>query len=97
MSDPYRYYKREALIGQGMFGEVYLARDRRSNRVVAIKKIRVGENRLRDGLDFTALREIKYLAELRHDNVLELIEMFEHKKNLFMVLQLMVCVLFPLC
>lgn len=35
---------------------------------VAIKKIKVGE--MKDGLDMTALREVKFLQELRHPNII---------------------------
>lgn len=37
--------------------------------IVAIKKIKVGE--MRDGLDMTALREVKFLQELHHPNIIE--------------------------
>jgi hypothetical protein len=33
-----------------------------------LKKVRVGESRMRDGVHFTALREIKFLGELQHTN-----------------------------
>ena len=33
----------------------------------------------------TALREIKFLKELRHPNVVELMDVFPHKKNLLLV------------
>lgn len=37
--------------------------------VVAIKKIKAGE--MKDGLDITALREVKFLQELKHPNIIE--------------------------
>lgn len=42
--------------------------------MVAIKKIKVGQ--FKDGLDMSAIREIKFLNELRHENVIELIDVF---------------------
>lgn len=36
---------------------------------VAIKKIKAGE--MKDGLDMTALREVKFLQELKHPNIIE--------------------------
>jgi cyclin-dependent kinase 7 len=36
---------------------------------VAIKKIKVGQ--FKDGLDMSAIREVKYLRELSHPNVIE--------------------------
>lgn len=35
---------------------------------VAIKKIKVGK--MKDGLDMTALREVKFLQELHHPNII---------------------------
>lgn len=77
-----RYYfrlrfKRELLqkitkIGQGTFGEVHKARDKRNNRVVALKKI-LTENE-KEGFPITALREVKQLRSIRHENVIDLIE-----------------------
>ena len=36
---------------------------------MAIKKIKVGQ--FKDGLDMSAIREVKYLRELKHENVIE--------------------------
>jgi hypothetical protein len=41
-------------------------------RRVAIKKIKVGQ--FKDGLDMSAIREVKYLRELSHPNVIEVRE-----------------------
>lgn len=35
---------------------------------MAIKKIKVGQ--FKDGLDMSAVREVKYLRELQHENVI---------------------------
>jgi cyclin-dependent kinase 7 len=43
--------------------------EKSSGRKVAIKKIKMGQ--FKDGLDLTAIREVKYLQELRHPNVIE--------------------------
>jgi hypothetical protein len=40
-----------------------------TGRRVAIKKIKVGQ--FKDGLDMSAIREVKYLRELHHSNVIE--------------------------
>jgi cyclin-dependent kinase 7 len=40
-----------------------------TGRKVAIKKIKVGQ--FKDGLDMSAIREVKYLRELKHQNVIE--------------------------
>ena len=53
-----------AKIGQGTFGEVWKARCIQSNRIVALKKVLM-ENE-REGFPITALREIKILQQLRN-------------------------------
>jgi len=57
-------YKGMAKIGQGTFGEVWKARCIQSNRIVALKKVLM-ENE-REGFPITALREIKILQQLRN-------------------------------
>jgi len=44
-------------------------REATTGRKVAIKKIKVGL--FKDGLDMSAIREVKYLRELKHQNVIE--------------------------
>jgi cyclin-dependent kinase 7 len=46
-----------------------LAEEVATGKRVAIKKIKVRQRK--DGLDVSALREIKALQELRHPNILE--------------------------
>ena len=43
-------------------------RELATGRKVAIKKIKVGQ--FKDGLDMSAVREVKYLKELKHQNVI---------------------------
>ncbi|KAK9314355.1 kinase-like domain-containing protein [Lipomyces starkeyi] len=67
-------YIKERKVGEGTYAVVYLGRQLSTSRVVAIKKIKVGQ--FKDGLDMSAIREIKFLGELRHENVIELIDVF---------------------
>jgi cyclin-dependent kinase 7 len=67
--------------------------------LVAIKKIKTGE--MKDGLDMTALREVKFLQELHHPNIiavgsihlldgladLKLLDVFSVKQNINLVLE----------
>lgn len=46
-----------------------LGREAGTNRKIAIKKIKVGQ--FKDGLDMSAIREVKFLRELKHKNVIE--------------------------
>ncbi|PWY85654.1 Pkinase-domain-containing protein [Aspergillus sclerotioniger CBS 115572] len=60
-------------LGEGTFGEVYKARSKKDNTVVALKKILMHNER--DGFPITALREVKLLKMLSHTNILHLREM----------------------
>ncbi|PNY08506.1 cyclin-dependent kinase [Trifolium pratense] len=58
-----------------------------TGQTVAIKKIRIGKQK--EGVNFTALREIKLLKELKDPNIIELIDCFPHKGNLHLVFEFM--------
>lgn len=60
-------------VGEGTFGKVYKARNTVNNVHVALKRIRMESEK--DGFPVTAMREIKLLQSLRHDNVVRLYEM----------------------
>ncbi|WCJ42031.1 Cyclin-dependent kinase D-1 [Euphorbia peplus] len=81
-----RYLKRE-ILGEGTYGVVYKAIDTQTGQVVAIKKIRIGKQK--EGVNFTALREIKLLKELHDPNIIELVDAFPHKGNLHLVFEFM--------
>ncbi|EIW67721.1 hypothetical protein TREMEDRAFT_33381 [Tremella mesenterica DSM 1558] len=72
-------------IGEGTFANVYKGTEKATGRKVAIKKIKVGE--MKDGLDMTALREVKFLQELRHPNIIALLDVFSVKQNINLVLE----------
>jgi Serine/threonine protein kinase len=54
-------------IGEGTYGVVYKARDRRDDAVVALKRIRLDQEE--EGVPSTAIREISLLKELKHENI----------------------------
>ncbi|CAD5235055.1 unnamed protein product [Bursaphelenchus xylophilus] len=77
-------------LGEGQFANVYLAKDLETGEYVAIKKIKLGgREEARDGVNRTALREIKLLQELRHDNIITLRNVFSRKNNIQLVFDFM--------
>jgi hypothetical protein len=60
-------------VGEGTFGKVYKAKNTATGKFVALKRIRMESER--DGFPVTAMREIKLLQSLRHENVVRLYEM----------------------
>lgn len=57
---------------------------------MAVKKIKIGSREeARDGINRTALREIKLLHELQHENVIGLLDVFGHKSNVSLVFDFM--------
>ncbi|TFY82721.1 hypothetical protein EWM64_g1293 [Hericium alpestre] len=74
-------------VGEGTFGKVYKARNAVNGLHVALKRIRMETER--DGFPVTAMREIKLLQSLRHDNVVQLYEMMVSNGSVFMVFEYM--------
>ena len=72
-------YEKLAKIGEGTFGEVYKARERTKNHVVALKKVRMDNEK--EGFPMTALREIRILQQLKHVNVMKLEEICRSKAS----------------
>jgi len=80
-----RKYSKETKVGEGTYAVVYLGHEHATGRKVAIKKIKVGQ--FKDGLDMSAIREIKFLRELRHPNIIHMLDVFSNKSNLNLVLE----------
>ncbi|XP_048478356.1 cyclin-dependent kinase 12 isoform X1 [Plutella xylostella] len=66
-------------IGEGTYGQVYKARDKNTNQLVALKKVRL-ENE-KEGFPITAVREIKILRQLNHKNIVNLREIVTDKQD----------------
>ncbi|CAG0916189.1 unnamed protein product [Notodromas monacha] len=74
-------YEKLAKIGQGTFGEVFKAKNKQTKLTVALKKVLM-ENE-KEGFPITALRELKILQLLDHENVVNLIEICRTKATQF--------------
>ncbi|KAH7980727.1 hypothetical protein HPB49_018555 [Dermacentor silvarum] len=74
-------------IGEGTYGVVYKARDRATGRYIALKKIRLDSEV--EGVPSTAIREIALLKELRHPNIVRLLDVVPHDQKLYLVFEYM--------
>lgn len=61
-------------LGSGTWGVVHRAKQKETGRIVAIKKIK--SDKPEEGVNFTAVREIKLLREFKHENIIELVDCF---------------------
>ena len=80
-----RHYKKDSRVGEGTYAVVFLGKQLRTSRDVAIKEIKTGL--FKDGLDMSAIREVNYLQEMKHNNVIELVDVFLSNNNLNLVLE----------
>jgi len=60
-------YEKLNQIEEGSYGVVFRARDKQTGDIVALKKLKLGEEK--NGFPITALREIYALMSCRHENV----------------------------
>ncbi|KNC51872.1 CMGC/CDK/CDK7 protein kinase [Thecamonas trahens ATCC 50062] len=77
-------YDKLSEAGKGQYGVVYRARRKEDGKTVAIKRINQGD--AREGVNFSAVREIRLLQELRHPHVVSLQEVFVHRGGIHLVM-----------
>jgi len=70
----FKLWKRGQKLGEGTFGEVYVATHEKTGEVAALKKIKL-ECEV-EGVPGTTLREVSLLKELQHPNVVQLKDVF---------------------
>jgi aurora kinase, other len=73
-------------LGKGKFGRVYLAREKKSGYIVALKvlfKSELAENHVEKQLR----REIEIQSHLRHPNILRLYGYFYDEKRVYLILE----------
>ncbi|ODV63432.1 TFIIH complex serine/threonine-protein kinase subunit KIN28 [Ascoidea rubescens DSM 1968] len=78
-------YIKDTRVGEGTYAVVYVGQHSPSHRRVAIKEIKT--IMFKDGLDMSAIREMKYLQELHHVNIINLIDVYYEFENLNLVLE----------
>lgn len=77
-------------VGEGTYAIVYSGYSIEDGRKIAIKKIK--QNSMQSGLAMDAIREVKYLQELQHENVIRLLDVFSSKnQNMSLVLEFLDC------
>ncbi|NXN91934.1 CDK3 kinase, partial [Rhinopomastus cyanomelas] len=72
-------------IGEGTYGVVYKARNKRTGQLVALKKIRLDLET--EGVPSTAIREVSLLKELKHPNIVRLLDVIHSQKKLYLVFE----------
>jgi cyclin-dependent kinase 12/13 len=72
-------FKRLEVIGEGTYGKVFKALDIKTNQLVALKSVKL-ENE-KEGFPITAVREIKILRQLKHPNIVNMIEIVTDKTD----------------
>jgi len=72
-------FDRIGQVGEGTYGSVYKAKDRLTSELVAMKKIRLTHEK--EGFPITAIREIKLLRDMDHENVVKLKEVVSTKET----------------
>jgi len=78
-------YQQLAKIGEGTYGIVYKAKDKKSGELLALKKIRLEAED--EGIPSTAIREISLLKQLQHPNIVRLYDVVHTEKKLTLVFE----------
>ncbi|XP_028178149.1 cyclin-dependent kinase-like 4 isoform X1 [Ostrinia furnacalis] len=78
-------YEQLAVVGEGSYGVVLKCRRRDNGQLVAIKKFLETEDDA--AVRKMALREIRMLKKLRHDHLVNMIEVFRRKRRFYLVFE----------
>ncbi|CAB1349591.1 unnamed protein product [Coregonus sp. 'balchen'] len=62
------------ITGEGTYGQVYKAKDKDTAEMVALKKVRLDNEK--EGFPITAIREIKILRQLNHKSIINMKEIY---------------------
>ncbi|KAG8039533.1 hypothetical protein G9C98_008176 [Cotesia typhae] len=78
-------YENIEVVGEGSYGIVIKCRHRETGEIVAIKKFLETEEDVH--VRKMAFREIRMLKKLRHDNLVNMIEVFRRRKRFYLVFE----------
>lgn len=73
-------------LGRGKFGSVYLAREKRSKYIVALKVLQKSQL-LKAGVEHQLRREIEIQSHLRHRHILRMYGYFYDSKRIYLILE----------
>ncbi|CAM9964252.1 unnamed protein product, partial [Choristocarpus tenellus] len=73
-------------LGRGKFGSVYLAREKRTHYIVALKVLQKNQL-LKAGVEHQLRREIEIQSHLRHRNILRLFGYFYDDRRIYLILE----------
>lgn len=78
-------YQKLEKIGEGTYGVVYKAKNKKTGELLALKKIRLEAED--EGIPSTAIREISLLKQLQHPNIVRLYDVVHTEKKLTLVFE----------
>ncbi|XP_057193711.1 calcium/calmodulin-dependent protein kinase type 1 isoform X2 [Triplophysa rosa] len=78
-------YDFKEVLGTGAFSEVFLAEEKKTQRLVAIKCI---PKKALEGKENSIENEIAVLHRIKHENIVSLEDIFESQSHLYLVMQL---------
>eukprot|EP00232_Nephroselmis_pyriformis_P024027 CAMPEP_0182866016 /NCGR_PEP_ID=MMETSP0034_2-20130328/7988_1 /TAXON_ID=156128 /ORGANISM="Nephroselmis pyriformis, Strain CCMP717" /LENGTH=462 /DNA_ID=CAMNT_0024998339 /DNA_START=151 /DNA_END=1536 /DNA_ORIENTATION=+ len=78
-------YENLGKIGEGTYGVVLKCRHKGTGQLVAIKKFKESDEE--EQVRKTALREVRILKQLKHENIVTLLEVFRRKGKLYLVFE----------
>ncbi|XP_058559562.1 aurora kinase B isoform X1 [Neofelis nebulosa] len=73
-------------LGKGKFGNVYLAREKKSHFIVALKVLFKSQIE-KEGVEHQLRREIEIQAHLQHPNILRLYNYFYDRRRIYLILE----------
>mmetsp|Transcript_48697 Transcript_48697/g.95209 ORF Transcript_48697/g.95209 Transcript_48697/m.95209 type:complete len:317 (+) Transcript_48697:149-1099(+) len=73
-------------LGRGKFGAVYLAREKKTKYIVALKVLQKNQL-LKAGVEHQLRREIEIQSHLRHKNILRMYGYFYDNKRIYLILE----------
>lgn len=73
-------------IGEGIYGSVFKARDKKTQQYVALKKVKIESDE--EGVPSTTIREIALLRDLDHQNIIKLKNIIHWNKKLYLLFEL---------